>query len=188
MNRPSAKSSVRAVRIVGTGSYVPDNVLTNADVEKIVDTSDEWIVTRTGIRERRIAPPGDGRDRSGPSRRAKGAGGCRTHAAGPGRDHRRDGHARPGVPVRRVHLQARAGGEPGMGFRPERRLLRIPLLALRGAGDGCLRPVRYDSHRRSGAPFPLDELGRSDDLHLAGGRRGRGDSPDRATRIIESSR
>lgn len=57
MNRPSAKSSVRAVRIVGTGSFVPDNVLTNADVEKIVDTSDEWIVTRTGIRERRIAPP-----------------------------------------------------------------------------------------------------------------------------------
>jgi 3-oxoacyl-[acyl-carrier-protein] synthase III len=58
VNRPSAKTSARAVRIVGTGSYVPDNVLTNADVEKIVDTSDEWIVTRTGIRERRIAPPG----------------------------------------------------------------------------------------------------------------------------------
>ncbi len=41
--------------IVGTGSYVPDKVLTNFDIEKMVDTSDEWIKTRTGISERRIA-------------------------------------------------------------------------------------------------------------------------------------
>lgn len=41
--------------IVGTGSYVPDKILSNFDIEKIVDTSDEWIRTRTGIRERRIA-------------------------------------------------------------------------------------------------------------------------------------
>ncbi|HEX7630312.1 MAG TPA: beta-ketoacyl-ACP synthase III [Candidatus Methylomirabilis sp.] len=45
-----------SARIVGTGSYVPPKVLTNADLEKLVDTSDEWIVTRTGISERRIAP------------------------------------------------------------------------------------------------------------------------------------
>src|SRR3989442_11915879 len=44
----------RAV-IRGTGSALPDRVLTNADLEKMVDTSDEWIVTRTGIRERHIA-------------------------------------------------------------------------------------------------------------------------------------
>lgn len=42
-------------RIVGTGSYLPDKVLTNRDLESFVDTSDEWIVTRTGIRERHIA-------------------------------------------------------------------------------------------------------------------------------------
>ncbi|MCG6976449.1 MAG: ketoacyl-ACP synthase III [Acidiferrobacterales bacterium] len=41
-------------RIIGTGSYLPEKVLSNADLEKMVDTSDEWIVTRTGIRERRI--------------------------------------------------------------------------------------------------------------------------------------
>lgn len=41
--------------IIGGGYYVPDRVLTNADLEKMVDTSDEWIVRRTGIRERRIA-------------------------------------------------------------------------------------------------------------------------------------
>jgi 3-oxoacyl-[acyl-carrier-protein] synthase-3 len=43
------------VKILGTGSYFPSNVLTNADLEKIIDTSDEWISTRTGIKERRIA-------------------------------------------------------------------------------------------------------------------------------------
>ncbi|MBE8595418.1 beta-ketoacyl-ACP synthase III [Xenorhabdus sp. BG5] len=42
-------------KILGTGSYLPEQVRANADLEKMVDTSDEWIVTRTGIRERRIA-------------------------------------------------------------------------------------------------------------------------------------
>jgi 3-oxoacyl-[acyl-carrier-protein] synthase III len=42
---------------VATGRYLPDRVLTNADLEKIVDTNDEWIFERTGIRERRIADP-----------------------------------------------------------------------------------------------------------------------------------
>jgi 3-oxoacyl-[acyl-carrier-protein] synthase-3 len=42
-------------RIIGTGSYVPSQVLTNQDLEKLVDTTDEWIVTRTGMKERRIA-------------------------------------------------------------------------------------------------------------------------------------
>lgn len=43
--------------ILGTGSYVPEKVLTNADLEKMVDTSDQWIRERTGIRERRVAGP-----------------------------------------------------------------------------------------------------------------------------------
>jgi 3-oxoacyl-[acyl-carrier-protein] synthase III len=43
------------VRIAGTGSFFPPRILTNADLEKMVDTSDEWIVTRTGIKERHIA-------------------------------------------------------------------------------------------------------------------------------------
>ena len=42
-------------RIIETGSYLPEEVLSNADLEKMVDTSDEWIVSRTGIRERRVA-------------------------------------------------------------------------------------------------------------------------------------
>jgi 3-oxoacyl-[acyl-carrier-protein] synthase-3 len=46
-------------RMTGWGKYVPKRVLTNHDLEKMVDTSDEWIRTRTGIRERRIAAPGE---------------------------------------------------------------------------------------------------------------------------------
>lgn len=46
-------------KIIGTGSYLPEHVRTNAELEKMVDTSDEWIVTRTGIRERRIAAPNE---------------------------------------------------------------------------------------------------------------------------------
>lgn len=44
----------KGVGIIGTGSYVPENVVTNFDLEKMVDTSDEWIRSRTGIKERRI--------------------------------------------------------------------------------------------------------------------------------------
>lgn len=44
-------------KIIGTGSFLPEQVRTNADLEKMVETTDEWIVTRTGIRERRIAAP-----------------------------------------------------------------------------------------------------------------------------------
>lgn len=45
------------VRVVGTGSYIPEKVLTNIDLQNMVDTSDEWIRERTGIVERHIAPP-----------------------------------------------------------------------------------------------------------------------------------
>jgi len=45
----------RHAAIVGTGSFLPENTLTNEDLERMVDTSDEWIVSRTGIKERRLA-------------------------------------------------------------------------------------------------------------------------------------
>ena len=48
------------VEIASTGRFLPDNIVTNEDLTKIVDTSDEWIQQRTGIRERRIAPDGMG--------------------------------------------------------------------------------------------------------------------------------
>lgn len=58
MSQPQAQS-FRPVRIAGTGSYLPEKILTNADLEKLVDTSDEWIKSRTGIGARRIAAEGE---------------------------------------------------------------------------------------------------------------------------------
>jgi len=51
---PAPKSAI----ITGIGAFIPERILTNAELERMVDTSDEWIQTRTGIRERRIADPG----------------------------------------------------------------------------------------------------------------------------------
>jgi 3-oxoacyl-[acyl-carrier-protein] synthase III len=51
--------SLRRSVVLGCGSYLPNQVLTNADLARKVDTSDEWIVQRTGIHERRIAAPGE---------------------------------------------------------------------------------------------------------------------------------
>ena len=52
-------SSTTYARIAGTGSYLPEKVLTNADLAQFVDTSDEWIASRTGIRERHVAAEGE---------------------------------------------------------------------------------------------------------------------------------
>ncbi|HEX7558656.1 MAG TPA: 3-oxoacyl-ACP synthase, partial [Usitatibacter sp.] len=46
-------------RITGTGSYLPEKLVTNRDLESLVETSDDWIVARTGIRERHIAAEGE---------------------------------------------------------------------------------------------------------------------------------
>src|SRR5919197_3829729 len=53
-SNPRSHKTLRTVSIIGTGSYVPEKVLTNDDLSRIVDTSDEWITTRTGIKEPRI--------------------------------------------------------------------------------------------------------------------------------------
>ena len=46
---------LNSVGIIGIGYHVPEKILTNADIEKLVDTNDEWITERTGIKERRIS-------------------------------------------------------------------------------------------------------------------------------------
>lgn len=55
----SKGDAVKKARIIGTGSYLPEKVLTNFDLEKMVDTNNEWITARTGIKERRIAAEGE---------------------------------------------------------------------------------------------------------------------------------
>lgn len=58
-NPRTGRPALRTVSVVGVGSYVPPQILTNADLERMVDTSDEWITSRTGIRERRLASPNE---------------------------------------------------------------------------------------------------------------------------------
>jgi 3-oxoacyl-[acyl-carrier-protein] synthase III len=55
---PLGGPSLRRVKIAGLSTYVPPKLLTNADLEKLVDTSNEWILQRTGIKERHIVEPG----------------------------------------------------------------------------------------------------------------------------------
>ncbi len=55
MSRPHARSAPPGVKVLATGVCIPEKVLSNADLEKMVETSDEWIVQRTGIKTRRIA-------------------------------------------------------------------------------------------------------------------------------------
>ena len=59
MNKKPTQS-LREAYVIGTGHYVPERVLTNQDLEKMVDTSDEWITTRTGIKTRYICADGEG--------------------------------------------------------------------------------------------------------------------------------
>src|SRR5213079_2300895 len=54
-SNPRSNKALRTVSIIGTGSYVPEKILSNADLSRMVNTSDDWITTRTGIKERRIA-------------------------------------------------------------------------------------------------------------------------------------
>src|SRR3989338_926215 len=55
----TTRKGIRKVGIIGLGSYLPKKVLTNFELERMVDTTDEWIRTRTGISERRIAQAGE---------------------------------------------------------------------------------------------------------------------------------
>lgn len=54
LNLPAHMATAKA-KIIGSGSYLPEKILTNADLERMVETSDDWIVSRTGMKERRIA-------------------------------------------------------------------------------------------------------------------------------------
>ena len=54
----SSRSTLRPVTFAGLATYVPPKILSNKDLERMVETSDEWIIQRTGIRERHIVEPG----------------------------------------------------------------------------------------------------------------------------------
>ena len=104
--------SQRYAKITGWGKYVPEHVVTNDDLARIVDTSDEWIRTRTGIRERRLRTENDTTaSMSVEARTVTPVGSIfsrrRNHARRRGSDHRRVVYAR---------LSAALGCQPGAGY------------------------------------------------------------------------
>ena len=110
-----ARAAAGARRIASLATYVPPRVLTNADLEKMVETSDEWILQRTGIRERHIVD----RRRDVGSREGGGAQGDRARrpdARRHRRHRRRHGDARHDVSEHRVPLQHKIGAPHAWGF------------------------------------------------------------------------
>ena len=106
---------VRA-KISALGTYVPPRLLTNADLEKMVETSNDWIVDRVGIRERHIVDKG-----VATSDLAVAAAKCALTAAWPrrqrhGSDRGGNGDAGHAVPLDRVPGAEQAGGQRGLGF------------------------------------------------------------------------
>ncbi len=119
---------IRSV-IRGVGAHLPEKVVTNADLAKIVDTTDEWIVERSGIRERRIAAPHELTSTLGIAAVSSGAG-PRRHRSGRHRSRDlRNGHARSHVSLHRREDPGRPRREQRRGFRRSGRVLRFRLRA-----------------------------------------------------------
>ncbi len=159
--------------IAGTGRAIPDRILTNADLAKMVETSDEWITSRTGIRERRVASEGDVLSDFCVRASIPALAGRRDHGGRPRHDHPVDLHARSPDPGRRSGRAAQAGREEGRRVRPERRLLG---LALRASRRGRAHPVGQGEERpphRRRVPDPLRGLHRPRHVHPLRRRCGR---------------
>ena len=156
----------RPVKIAGLATYVPPRTLTNADLEKLVDTSDEWILQRTGIRERHIVDPG-----TATSDLAKEAaeGAIRQAGLTPGRYrvHRRGHHdTRHDLSEHRLPAAAQDRCEPRVGIRPGRRLFGLPLCADDGDAHGCERSPRARAGRGRRRDVEHHRLQGSDDLRI----------------------
>ena len=153
-----------AAKITGVAGYVPPRVVTNADIEKMVDTTDEWIRSRTGIRERHFADPGVASSHLGTEAAKKllAAKGVRAGRNRPDRG----GHGHAGHAVSRDGLPdpGPPGRNEGLGLRSFRGVLGFRLradggravcgrgIAQESAGD---RRGRNDIHSRFQGPRHL---------------------------------
>ena len=144
-----------AAKITGVAGYVPPRVVTNSDLEKIVDTTDEWIRSRTGIRERHYADPGVGASHLG-TEAAKKLLAAKGRAAGRNRnDRRRHGNAGHAFPRHGLLDSGPPRRVARLGIRSFRRLLGLHLRA----DDG--RAIR----RRGNAQESAGDRQRRDDFH-----------------------
>ena len=167
-----SRPGLRRVTVAGLATYVPPRVLTNADLEKMVETSDEWIQQRTGIRERHIVDPGVA---TSDLAKAGSAGGHRAgrHHAGRHRLHRRrHDHARHDVSEHGLPAATQDRRDQGLGIRPGRGLLGFHLCADHGRAPGRRRHGRARAGRRRRRDVEHPRLHRPHDLRAVR-RRGR---------------
>ena len=115
---------LRNVKISAYGCYVPPRILTNQDLEKMVDTNNEWILERTGIRERHIAGPEMATSDMAVEAAQAALEQRGIEATESGRDHRLHGDARHVVPLHGVHWCSTSWARRRVGIRPDRGLFR----------------------------------------------------------------
>ena len=159
----SPRTQCRA-RISSLATYVPPRVLTNADLEKMVETSDEWILQRTGIRERHIVEPGVATSDLAAEAAKTGDRAGRTQADRHRLHRRRHDDAGHAVSEHGVPRAAQDRCDSRVGIRPVCRLLGIHLRADDRGADGVQRrqPARSRHWRRRHVEH--HRLHRSDDL------------------------
>ena len=147
------------VGITGVGVYVPERVLTNADLERMVDTSDEWITDRTGIKERRIAADDEAAsDLAIPAARQA----LEQAGVDPGElDLVIVATSTPDMlfPTTVDHRREEARRRPGGGLRPPRRLLGLRLRPRAGVRRGVERRVPEGARRRLRGALEDRQLG-----------------------------
>ena len=126
----------RSDEIASLATYVPPRLLTNADLEKLVETTDEWILQRTGIRERHIVDPGVATSDLGKEAALQAIEKAGLTARRHRRDRRRHGDAGHVLPEHRLPHSAQDRRTSGLGLRHQRGVLRVHLFADR-------RPCRW---------------------------------------------
>ena len=165
---------MKRAKIVGIGAYAPQRVLTNSELEKLIDTSDEWIVQRTGIRERRIVDDDEGARGSRPPRGAPGARAGRCHAGGDRphrRRHDRRRHARSRPPAMSCSTASAAGTRARWTCYAG--VFRVDLQPERGRAVHPDGQVPDRALRRRGVSVAHHRLHRPRHVHPPRGCRGR---------------
>ena len=160
--------------ILGTGHSYPEGILTNADLAKMVETSDEWITTRTGIKQRRKAAPGEYTSHvrgacCAPGDRTRSFGSCRHRSAS-----LRHRYARSDTAFDRLHRSGRTGRKQRRGDGHRGSVLGFLVRRVAGRLDDQNGPGATCGRSRRGDPDAVRRLHRSTNVRVVWRWRGRG--------------
>ena len=135
--------------ITGIGGYVPDYVLNNEELSRMVDTNDEWIMTRVGIKERRILTEEGSARHTWRARLQSSSLRKRASTPIPSMLSSFPPHSRLCFSVNSIYRYRQAGTEKRVCFRLLGCLLRLPLFVRRGNVDDTERTLQEDNSNRS---------------------------------------